>query len=100
MADFRQKESALPSHLRIFWSWRARGAGAWQAPVSPRLAFGSERVLYKLYVIRETTGRGGQLDNDPVTEFIPAFLPAIEKALLPGTGRPVVADRSKWTDPT
>jgi hypothetical protein len=82
-ADFRRAESTAPGRLRIFWSWS--NGGPWQAPTSPRLAFGADRALYKLYVVRDTTGSEGAAvaEDDAIREFLGAFLPALDRALFP-----------------
>ncbi len=44
-----------PSVLRVFWGWNA--GKRWSAPASPRWEFGSEPVLCKLHLVRETRAR-------------------------------------------
>ena len=65
--------------LRIFWSWYADGG--WRAADNPRLTFARLPALYKLYVIRETDGRGERLDDDPAVEFLRALLPGLSRTL-------------------
>jgi hypothetical protein len=78
VARFRQPGKAAGLELRIWWSWNS-GAG-WQAPTAPRLAFGGAPFLYKLYVVRETTGDGGADEVTPA--FVRALLPVLEKSLF------------------
>jgi len=73
MAHFRQPAS---QDLAIYWAWSADGT--WQAPSSPRLAFGGQPFLYKLYVVRETGPR------DQLTpEFLQQLMPELNAALFP-----------------
>src|SRR4051794_8835704 len=52
VVEFQKRNTAVPSYLRIFYSWDARGP--WTAPQGePRLTFASAPALYKLYVVRE-----------------------------------------------
>jgi hypothetical protein len=71
---------AVPTYLRILWSWSA--AGAWETPDNPRLAFAPRQVLYKLYVIREMATSDERIDDDPSTEFLRILLPALERSLF------------------
>jgi hypothetical protein len=72
-------KSSDHEQLRIFWSWNA-GAG-WSVPESPRLAFARSPVLYKLYLIRETSGDEGRLEEDPCVALMRHLLPELQKLL-------------------
>jgi len=76
--DYRQPEVG-GQRLRIFYSWY--GDGAWRAPDNPRWTFARLPALYKLYVIRETDGRGDRLDDDPAADFLRALLPGLSRTL-------------------
>jgi Protein of unknown function (DUF3485) len=65
--------------LRIFWSWY--DGGAWRATDNPRWTFAHLPALYKLYVIRETSGRSVRLDDDPAAEFLHRLLPEMSRTL-------------------
>lgn len=78
-ATFSKRTSAVPSHLRAFWSWSA--GGPWTAPDVPRLAFGSDPALFKLYVVRDLIGPDERIDDDPSLELIGLLLPELERAL-------------------
>ena len=65
--------------LRIFWSWT--GDGAWRASDYPRWDFARLPALYKLYVIHETAGPAGRLDDDPAAAFLREALPELTRAL-------------------
>jgi hypothetical protein len=65
--------------LRIFWSWY--NGGVWRAADNPRWTFAHLPALYKLYVIRETSGRPERLDDDPAAEFLRRLLPEMSRTL-------------------
>ena len=74
------KEAAAGGReLRIFWSWY--GDGGWRASDNPRWDFARLPALYKLYVIRETTGRAERLDDDPAADFLRRLLPEASRVL-------------------
>jgi hypothetical protein len=76
-ATFRQARAA-GADLEIYWTWRA--ADSWLAPLSPRLTFGGQPYLYKLYLVREKTG-----DAPPGTvmaQFLTQWMPELEGALV------------------
>jgi hypothetical protein len=79
-ALFGKLNAAVPSYLRILWSWSADGA--WEAPDNPRLRFAPRQALYKLYVIREMDTAEGQLDGDPTLEFLQTLLPELGRSLF------------------
>ncbi|HVS37520.1 MAG TPA: exosortase-associated EpsI family protein [Gemmataceae bacterium] len=65
--------------LRIFWSWY--GDAGWRAADNPRWDFARLPALYKLYVVRETGGRAGRLDDDPAADFLRRLLPEATRVL-------------------
>ena len=74
------KEESVGNHqLRIFWSWY--GDGGWRAPDNPRWDFARLPALYKLYVIRETSGRSERLDDDPAVDLMRDLLPVLSRTL-------------------
>lgn len=78
-ARFLKKGNRAPSYLRIFWAWKSQGG--WEAPEYPRLTFGGQPVLYRLYVLRPLTQADESLDREPCLEFLHQFLPAVDQAL-------------------
>jgi hypothetical protein len=64
--------------LRVYWS--RYGGGAWRASDNPRWDFARLPALYKLYVIRETTGRA-ERDDDPAADFLRRLLPEASRVL-------------------
>jgi hypothetical protein len=64
-------------HLRIYWGWLA--AGAWQAAENPRLAFAGERLLHKMYVLRETASAEAPGEREPCIDFIQDLLPELQQ---------------------
>ena len=75
---FKQPEAG-GRELRIFWSWY--GDGSWRAPDNPRWDFARLPALYKLYVIRETSGRPERLDDDPAVDLMRHLLPEMSRTL-------------------
>jgi hypothetical protein len=81
---FTREETAGPNQLRIFWSWLTPESGArWSAPSNPRFAFARSGALYKLYVIRNTTGSQVPASEDPAAQLILKLLPVFREKLLP-----------------
>jgi hypothetical protein len=79
---FGRDEAGGPSQVRIFWSWLAPGEGAaWEAPSSPRFRYARKPVLFKLYVIRNTSGSAVPAAEDPALELIDLLLPAVDREL-------------------
>jgi hypothetical protein len=77
-ARFAKLSAPVPEQLQIYWSWNA--VGTWEAPDNPRLVFARFPVLYKLYVLRETTADAPQ-EKDPGRDFLQQLLPALHQAL-------------------
>lgn len=82
-ALFEKERSAVPEGLRIHWAWNA-GRG-WEAPENPRVAYAQDRVLYKLYVVRDASSEIGRprSDTDVSLEFLRQFLPVVGEKLSP-----------------
>ena len=80
-ADFDQEISFPPKHLRIYWTWNAKGI--WSVPENPRLAFASRDYLYKLYVFYERLGDVERSEDDSFGEFLGQLMPELDKALFP-----------------
>jgi hypothetical protein len=72
-ARFVRERTSGKTHLRIFWSWYA--AEAWKVADNPRLSFAGEKVLYKMYLIREMATPEEPIENDPCVEFMKELLP-------------------------
>ncbi len=78
-ADF-ERWAAVPSErLRVYWSWKAKGA--WSAPSRPRLAFGSQPFLYKLYLIRRVSKGSEPIDDATTRDFLRRVMPVLDDAL-------------------
>jgi hypothetical protein len=80
--DEGDEKTGQPEHLRIFWSWYSPGASLWLAPNSPRVAFAGQRVLYKMYVIRNVTTATPAV-SDPCLKLLGQLLPVLDTALAP-----------------
>jgi hypothetical protein len=78
---FVRNEPTGPSQLRTFWTWYA--GDRWEAPDSPRWRFARQRILYKLYVIRNVMG-STPLEADPCVRLLGELLPILNRALSAG----------------
>lgn len=76
-ARFVKERTTGKTHLRIFWAWHA--SDAWKIADHPRLSFASEKVLHKLYLIREMITPDESLEGDACVEFMQELLPAIRQ---------------------
>jgi hypothetical protein len=65
--------------LRVFYGWHSHAG--WVAPDDPRPAFARERVLHKLYVVREL-GSLAESKDEPCEEFLQALLLALDRTVL------------------
>ncbi len=79
-ARFVKERAASKTNLRIFWSWH--GKEAWKIADNPRLSFAGEKVLHKLYVIREMIQADEPLEGDACVEFMGDLLPTIRRSVL------------------
>jgi hypothetical protein len=78
-ALFSREEATGLHHLRIFWSFFANGR--WSAPANPRFSFAREKVLYKLYVLRQDTGQTKVKTDDPCIRLMTDLMPILERTL-------------------
>jgi hypothetical protein len=83
-ANYRRERTDDRTHLRIFWSWSS-GSGKWEVATDPRFAFATRPLLYKLYVLRETSGAPEPLEADPCVELMNQLLPALQREVLPAS---------------
>jgi hypothetical protein len=79
-ARFVKERATGKTHLRIFWSWH--GAENWKVADNPRLSFAGEKMLYKLYLIREMVQPDEPIEGDACVEFMQELLPAFERTIL------------------
>jgi hypothetical protein len=79
-AVFAKSNTAVPTYLRILWSWTADGT--WDSPDNPRLAFAPHWALYKLYVIRTMDTADEPIEDDPGLTFLQTLLPELKSALF------------------
>jgi hypothetical protein len=83
--NYSKADSAVPEHLRLYWSWNA--SGQWEAVENPRLHFARARVLYKLYVTRQLARPDEPEQDDPIPGFLEQLLPPLGRCLFgPGGG--------------
>jgi hypothetical protein len=76
-ARFVRERTGGRTHLRIFWSWH--GSEEWKIADNPRLSFAGEKVLHKLYVIREMVQPDEPLEGDACVEFMQDLLPTLQR---------------------
>ena len=81
MCDFQKPEIAGLRCLRVYWSWSS--TGEWVAAESPRLMFARSPVLYKLYLIRDTTLSRDHVQDATCMEFAGEFLRESRSLLFP-----------------
>lgn len=81
-ARFVKERPAGKTNLRIFWAWC--GGQGWQVADNPRWTFAGEKVLYKLYLIRELAEPGEPLETDACVEFMHELLPALKSDVVNG----------------
>ncbi len=79
-ARFVKEREAGKTHLRVFWAWH--GAQGWQVADNPRWTFAGEKVLYKLYLIREMAQPDEPMETDACVEFMQELLPALKSKVL------------------
>ena len=79
-ARFVKESETSRTHLRIFWAWH--GGESWKIADNPRLSFAGEKVLYKLYLVREMVQSDEPLDTDACVEFMQELLPAFRREIL------------------
>ena len=81
LAVFRKERPGQVDYLRVLWAWST--GGAWEAHDNPRLAYPTQPVLYKLYVVRAAAEETAAPD-DVTADFLHQFLPALRRAVFPG----------------
>jgi len=74
---FASKVEGQPN-LEIAWAWCVDGD--WNCPAVPRLAFGKEPFLYKLYIVRSCT----RLDEPSagMKKFVSDLIPTLQKTVF------------------
>lgn len=79
-ADLKKVKAAEVMHQRIFWAWTT--TGEWSVPDNPRWHFAAERVLFKLYLIREMATADEPLEEDPCIDLMHQLLPQLRRVLF------------------
>jgi hypothetical protein len=79
-ARFVRERASGKTHLRIFWSWH--DGQSWKVADNPRLSFAGQKVLYKLYLIREITQPEEPTDGEACVEFMQDLLPVFQRSVL------------------
>lgn len=76
--DATRKTATDELRLRIYFGWQA--SGGWTAPEDARTTFAGERLLHKLYVVRELHGSDDK--TEPCEDFLRVLLPELQKSVL------------------
>lgn len=79
-ALFKKDTPTETSQLRILWNFTVDGT--WRSPEVPKLTYGGEDAMYKLYLIRNTGGRVPEIGDDPVVSFANEFVPLVNQVLF------------------
>ena len=75
-----EKTEPTPEGLDVCWGFTADGG--WAAPETPRMAFAGRSMLYKMYAqVGVPVGVHRRDEDNPLTEFLTAFLPKLRVAL-------------------
>lgn len=77
--QFSKPDAIVPERLQFYWAWSSNAA-RWQAPENPRWNLARYPAVFKLYIVRNLTQKG-KVDDEPVRDFLIAFLPELEKTL-------------------
>jgi hypothetical protein len=75
--SFRSKVEGRPN-LEIAWAWCTDGR--WNCPPTPRIAFGREPFLYKLYVVRQI--RRADEPTAELKDLVAKLVPALQQTVF------------------
>jgi hypothetical protein len=79
-ARYMRERADGQTNLRIYWAWHT--TDGWRVSDNPRVAFAGEKVLHKLYVIRELASQNEPAEADACTEFMQELLPILDDRLF------------------
>ena len=79
LAEFHNSASLADDRVAILWAWSTDGQ--WSVPENPRLAFGGEPFLYKLYITWSRTRDERELQDSLPTDFCKSFLAGFTEAV-------------------
>jgi hypothetical protein len=79
-AIFGKAVGGVPDRLRLHWSYSADGD--WEASSAPRLTFGWQPVLFKLYVGQSLSPADNRTESDRCVGFIKEFLPLVQQSIF------------------
>jgi hypothetical protein len=77
-------------NLEIAWGWSLNGQ--WIVPKSPRITFGREPSLYKLYVVRACRGEGEP--SPSMKALLADLIPTIQKTVFDKEARASIQTKS------
>jgi hypothetical protein len=84
--DASRKTATDEMRLRIVYGWHT--AAGWQAPDDARMAFAREKILHKLYLVRELSGPADFVRDEPCEDLLRVLLPELERSVF-ATGEAV-----------
>ena len=79
-AHFKPAPGVSKNPLFVYWGW-SRDGRRWEAPDVPRLRFVGAPFLYKLYVVRDDTGRGSAQQPELCDQILQDFLPELHASI-------------------
>jgi len=79
------------SDLEIAWAWTTDGR--WGSPEIPRLTYGAEPFLYKLYVVRSCTKQSEP--SDQTNRLLKELVPAIKSTVFAASATPATDAKSE-----
>jgi hypothetical protein len=82
--DAARKTATDEVRVRVYYGWHT--AAGWQAPDDARTAFAREKVLHKLYLVRELVGSNDSPRAEPCEDLMRLLLPALDRALFETDG--------------
>jgi hypothetical protein len=78
--DATRKTATDEVRLRVVYGWH--GTAGWQAPDDARQSFAREKVLHKLYLVRELGGSSDTGKDEPCEDLLRVLLPEMDRALF------------------
>jgi hypothetical protein len=79
----KKLKGADQTRMRIFWAWNT--GSKWLIADNPRFAFANQRILYKVYFLREMAAASEPLADDPCVQLMHQLLPVLQPKVLPAS---------------
>jgi hypothetical protein len=78
--DATRKTATDEVHIRILYGWHT--AAGWHAPANARQSFAREKVLHKLYLVRELGGSHESGKEEPCEDLLRVLLPELDRTVF------------------